>query len=220
MDDLDDFAGASSPHHEVGVAGVAQPQRQGVGFPPASNAAHTHPTSPAKGRSLGPTRVTARQATSAVAHPGPDPEDDDPLLAFAPYIHAAPRANSITPERQRRFIATLAATGIVSQAARSIGKSMVALYMLRKRPGAEGFAAAWDTAARMGIDRLEDCALERALSPDHWRYMHEGREGRGEALLLHVLRQRGGFSLDERDLVPGHPVYERIRAEVLAARRN
>ena len=97
------------------------------------------------------TRAIARQGSSAVANPGPEPGDDDPLLDFAPYLHPQPRSNSITPDRQRRFIATLAATGIVAQAARSIGKSMEALYKLRHKPGAEGFAAAWDEALERGF---------------------------------------------------------------------
>ena len=49
-----------------------------------------------------PTRKIARQATSAAAYVAPEPEDDDPLLAFEPYLHTAPRRNSITPELQRR----------------------------------------------------------------------------------------------------------------------
>ena len=84
------------------------------------------------------------------------PAADDPLLGFAPYLHKAPRRNSITPTLQRRFIATLAATGIVTQAAMSIGKSMEALYKLRNKPGAEGFAAAWDAALERGVQRLEE----------------------------------------------------------------
>lgn len=107
-------------------------------------------------------RQTPRQATSAVAYVAPPPEDDDPLLAFAPYIHAQPRSNAITPGRQRRFIATLAATGIVTQAAHSIGKSMEALYRQRARPGAEGFAAALDAALERGVQRLEDCTRSPA----------------------------------------------------------
>ena len=151
-------------------------------------------------------------ATSAAAWWGEVPAEDDPLLAFAPYVHKAPKRTSITPDLQRAFVAVLAATGIVSQAARSIGKSMEALYALRKKPGAQGFAAAWDEAARWGIDRIEDCALERVLN---------GIEsalppGRGDALLIQLLRTRTGFRVDERDVVPGHPLYERIRAEVLA----
>ena len=94
----------------------------------------------------------------------PPPEDDDPLLQFVPYLHTAPRRNSITPDLQRRFVSTLAATGIVAQAATRIGKSMEALYKLRHRPGAEGFAAAWDAALERGVQRLEDCAMERSIT--------------------------------------------------------
>ena len=83
------------------------------------------------------TRAIPAQGTSHTAFPGQLPEDDDPLLGFAPYLHPFPRSNSITPDLQRRFVATLAATGIVRQAARSIGKSLEALYKLRARKGAE-----------------------------------------------------------------------------------
>ena len=119
-------------------------------------------------------------ATSAAAYVGDLPEDDDPLLRFAPFIHPQPKRTSITPDLQRRFVATLAATGIVTQAARSIGKSMEALYMLRRRPGAEGFAAAWDEAARWGMDRLSDCALERALSRADYSGFACGSSGRAD----------------------------------------
>ena len=156
------------------------------------------------------------QATSSAAWVGEPPPDDDPLLQFAPFIHPAPKKTSITPDLQRHFIATLAATGIVAQAARSIGKSMEALYALRKRPGAEGFAAAWDEAVRWGMDRLSDCALERALSHADYSGFASGRASRGDSLLMHVLRHRSTFMVDIRDIEPGHPVYEHIRAEVLS----
>ena len=165
-----------------------------------------------------PTRATPRQATSAVAYaPGPEPEEGDPLLGFAPFLHPRPRRNSITPELQRRFVATLAATGIVQQAARSIGKSMEALYKLRARPGAEGFAAAWDDALAWGADRLEDCALERALGGAFDDDPLSGWKGRANGLLIYLLRLRSAFRIDERDLRPGHPVYERLKAEWAAA---
>lgn len=141
--------------------------------------------------------------------PVPPPADDDPLLQFAPFIHPRPRRNSITPDLQRRFVATLAATGIVNQAARSIGKSMEALYKLRARPGAEGFAAAWDEALTWGMERLEDCALERAL-------IGADLDRSANGMLCFVLQQRSRFRVDVRDIVPGHPVYESIKAEVLA----
>ncbi len=175
----------------------------------------TDTPAPASPAPSAPTRKTPRQATSAVAYtPAPEPDEDDPLLAFAPYLHARPRSNSITPERQRRFVATLAATGIVQQAARSIGKSMEALYKLRARPGAEGFAAAWDEALKWGVDRLEDCALERAMR-DEWDF--DGWTGRADGLLIYLIRLRSAFRIDEREVVPGHPLYERIRREVLGA---
>lgn len=163
-----------------------------------------------------PTRATPRQATSYMAFRGPPPDADDPLLGFAPVPHKRPRRNSIGPERQRAFVAALASSGIVAQAARTIGASMEALYKLRQRPGAEEFAAAWDKALDWGVQRLEDCALERALGGAWDDDPLSGWKGRGDGLLIYLIHYRTPWRLDERDLVPGHPVYERIRAEVLA----
>jgi len=171
---------------------------------------------------LTPTRKIPRQATSAVAHVAPVPDDSDPLLAFAPYLHKQPRSNSITPTLQRRFVASLAATGIVTQAAMSIGKSMEALYKLRNRPGAEGFAAAWDAALERGVQRLEDTALARAIQGTPvWKTDSDGGlvtygTKHNEALVMFFLRNRRPERYSEH-IRPGHPVYERIRREVLAS---
>jgi len=149
----------------------SEPQcdREGQAPPPTRWPASGPSATPPEGEGACGRRI-ARQATSSVAYTGPTPDADDPLLCFAPYIHPHPRSNSIAPERQRRFIATLAATGIVTKAARESsfclplrymrrrGKSMEALYKLRAKPGAEGFAAAWDAALERGVQRLEDCA--------------------------------------------------------------
>ena len=168
-----------------------------------------------------PTRKIARQATSAVAHIAPEPEEDDPLLAFAPFLHKAPRRNSITPDLQRRFVATLATTGIVKLAAKRIGKSLEALYKLRARPGAEGFAAAWDAALERGVQRLEDIALERAMLGTRTPIVSGGEilghwDKPDNALLRFLLQHRLPQRYGVQDLKPGHPVYESIRAEVLA----
>lgn len=174
-----------------------------------------------------PTRKTPRQATSLVAYaPAPGPEDDDPLLAFAPYLHPSPRSNSITPDKQRKFIATLAATGIVSQAARGIGKSMEALYKLRHRPGAEAFSAAWDAAVERGLSRLEDCALELAIAGEELPIVSAGKllgtyRKHNFGHIRFVLSQRRAARWDAQGadyaaLRPGHPVYDRLRAEWLA----
>ena len=170
------------------------------------------------------TRKVARQATSLVAYaPAPEPEDDDPLLMFAPYLHACPRGNSITPDKQRKFIAVLAATGIVSQAARSIGKSMEALYKLRHRPGAEEFSAAWDAAVERGLSRLEDCALELAIAGEELPIVSAGKllgtyRKHNFGHIRFVLSQRRSARWDAQGadyaaIRPGHPVYERLKGE-------
>lgn len=133
--------------------------------------------------------------TSHVAYEDDEPDPTDMLLNFQPYIHKAPRRNSITPDRQRAFISALAATGIVTQAARAIGASLEALYKLRNRPGAEGFAKAWERAIDRGIARLEDCALERALTGEERPVVSLGKvvatyRRYDTALLLFLLRQR------------------------------
>ena len=156
-----------------------------------------------------------------MAHVAPVPAGDDPLLDFAPYLHKQPRRNSITPNKQRAFVAHLAATGIVTKAAFKIGKSVEALYKLRNRPGAEGFAAAWDAALERGVQRLEDNALARAIEGvPEWRYTPDGGlitygTKHNEALVMFMLRNRRPERYSEH-IRPGHPVYERIRREVLA----
>ncbi len=167
------------------------------------------------------TRKIARQATSYMTtRDGQAPAPDDPLLGFDPVPHTAPRRNSITADRQRAFISHLAATGIVTSAARQIGASMEALYKLRQRPGAEGFSAAWDAAVDRGVQRLEDGALARAIAGEERLVVSAGKvlgtEVRhNEALTMFFLRNRRAQRYGA-DIARGHPVYERIRAEVLA----
>lgn len=191
--------------------------RQGVPLPQDA-----HGPAPRSGGDTVNTRKIARQATSAVAHVGPVPQRGDPLLAFTPVPHKAPRRNSITAARQRAFIAHLAATGIVANAAMHIGKSTEALYKLRHRPGAEEFSAAWDAALERGLQRLEDGALARAIDgTPEWKSDGNGgliTYGRryNEALVMFFLRNRRPERYSEH-IRPGHPVYERIRREIQAA---
>jgi hypothetical protein len=171
------------------------------------------------------TRAIARQGTSHRAFRGEPLEPGDPLLGFRPVPHKAPRRNSIGPARQRAFVAALAASGIVTQAARAIGASVEALYRLRNRPGAEEFRAAWDAAIDRAVARLEDTALARAIAGEERMVVSRGQvlgtEMRhNENLVMFFLRnrrpERYGNSVREQDLKPGHPAYERIRKEVLA----
>jgi hypothetical protein len=178
-----------------------------------------------------PSRKIARQATSAVAYVGDEPDEDDPLLAFAPFLHKAPRRNSITPDLQRRFVATLAATGVVKVAAKRIGKSLEALYKLRARPGAEGFAAAWDAAIARGAARLEDIAMERAMLGTRTPIVSGGEvlgwwDKPDNALLRFLLAHRlpARYGSQAQELGRGHPAYDELagqaRAEISEIRRR
>lgn len=159
--------------------------------------------------------------TSYMAHrDGESPAADDPLLDFAPVPHVAPRRNSITGERQRAFVA---ACGVLAQAAKHIGVSLEALYKLRNRPGAEGFRAAWDMAVDRAIARLEHSTLARALEGEERMVVSGGKvlgsERRfSDRLAMFFLRQRRPErygALPAQELKPGHPIYERIKREVL-----
>ncbi|MGY6551609.1 MAG: hypothetical protein ACXIT4_06890 [Erythrobacter sp.] len=189
-----------------------------------------HPSSPAQARDpsraiIRNKRAIPRQATSAVAFELAPPAPDDPLLSFIPVPHVAPRRNSITPDLQRAFIAHLAATGIVRDAARHIGRSLEAIYKLRGREGAAGFRAAWDAALDRAMSRLEDGALARALRGEERAIVaggeiigHEIRHN--EALVMFFLRNRLPHRYNPaKDIGPGHPVYEKVREEYAAAQR-
>ncbi len=62
---------------------------------------------------------------------------------FTP-VQLRARCDGWTPDVQCAFLAALYLTGSVSAAAHRVGRSRATAYALRKRPGAESFAAAWD----------------------------------------------------------------------------
>ena len=66
-----------------------------------------------------------------------------------PAFHPVPvgaRKDGWTAQRQAAFIGWLAQTRSVLAAARKVSMGRESAYRLRKRPGAAGFAAAWDAA--------------------------------------------------------------------------
>ncbi len=91
------------------------------------------------------------------------PQDDpaDPQAFTA--VPVQPRQDGWTPERQRDFIQVLADTGSVSEAAWSQMMTAESAYRLRRRPGAETFCRAWAAALHVGVQRLTDIAIERAI---------------------------------------------------------
>ena len=61
---------------------------------------------------------------------------------------------------------------------------------------------------------ISDGCGKTILTTEHWE--HDGWAGRGDALLIYLLQRRGSFRVDERDLLPGHPVYERLKQRLWA----
>ena len=126
------------------------------------------------------------------------PETPEParhLPAFTPVPRARVRHNGWTPDRQLAFIEALADTGSVKSAARSIGITDVSAYHLRRQPGAEQFAAAWDAAIDLGTRRLEDIAYDRAINGTEVPVYAFGkiigtRTVYNDALLMFILRNR------------------------------
>lgn len=218
-----DAAGQRARDRWMADHGLDQPGLSGPG-PDAAQLAPQPLDHAPRGHSHPRTRTSlvARAAALADNDAGAD-SVADPLLDFAPVPHIAPRRNSITPDVQRRFIAALAATASVTAAARSVGKSLEAIYKLRARPGADGFCAAWDAALDRAMARLEAVAMERALEGEarpvltaqgvvgEWR-RHDNH------LLMFLLRNRRSerFGENRGMLRPGNAVYERIRAQLRA----
>ncbi len=86
------------------------------------------------------------------------------LPSFLPVPRQTSRHDGWTPERQRRFIEALADTGSVEAAARAVNMSSVGAYLLRRHPEAKSFRKAWEAALALGVQRIEDVAMERALN--------------------------------------------------------
>lgn len=107
--------------------------------------------------------------------PAPPPLDFGIALAFAPAPSRTNRRDGWTERTQRRFIAVLTATGTVAAAAKAVGMSQASAYNLRRRPGADGFAAAWDDALDLARDRQFQAAMARAVHGVTSQRFYRGR---------------------------------------------
>ena len=92
------------------------------------------------------------------AHPTPDAS----VTAFTP-AKLRDRHDGWTAERQRSFIAALAATGCISEAAHAARITPRSAYRLRNHPEGRAFARAWDQALQLSAARLMTTAYERAI---------------------------------------------------------
>ncbi len=101
--------------------------------------------------------------------PDPAPNDDNPapartLPAFTPVPRLKARHNGWNAETQLAFIEALAETGSVDAACRRVNRAAVGAYLLRRHPEAASFRAAWEAALDLGMQRVEDVAMDRALN--------------------------------------------------------
>jgi len=89
------------------------------------------------------------------------------FIAFTP-VPLRLRADGWSRELQLAFVHALAEGAKPGEAARALGKNRQNAYALRRRPGAESFAAAWDEAVafarRRRIERASEERQERQRS--------------------------------------------------------
>jgi hypothetical protein len=133
---------------------------------PAASAARTAAPAEPDLPSLVP-EPQGRQALAvpeaAAAPPALDAHGFDPAEYKWLPVRRRPRKDGWTPQRQVDFIAALAHTGCVEQAALEVGMTARSCFRLRAAPGAESFAKAWDTALQHASARLLDLAFDRAV---------------------------------------------------------
>lgn len=136
-------------------------------------------------------KMTRKADPRAVRLPVPAGE----LPAFTPVPRQCNRHDGWTPERQCAFIEALADTGSVAAACKAVNMSTVGAYYLRRQPGAESFRKAWLAALDLGVMRLEDVAMERALHGVEVPVFYQGeqcgeRRSYNDRLLMFILRNR------------------------------
>ncbi|MBX7496310.1 hypothetical protein K3172_10635 [Qipengyuania sp. 6B39] len=124
-----------------------------------------------------------------------EPKPHATLSSFTPVPRRKERSNGWKPEVQRAFIEALADTGSVAAACRMVRRSTHGAYHLRRQPGAEEFAAAWQAALDLGMQRIEDVAMDRALNGVEQPVYSYGklvgtRMVHNDRLLMFMLRNR------------------------------
>jgi hypothetical protein len=115
--------------------------------------------SPAPASALDPSNLTAASETPYLDANGYDPAD----YQWVP-VRRQPRADGWSEAKQRDFIEALADGGSVAEAARAVRMSPSSAYRLRRSPGGEAFARAWDAAVAQAVGMLVDVAFDRAIN--------------------------------------------------------
>lgn len=115
--------------------------------------------SPAPAPALDPSNLTISSETPYLDANGYDPAD----YQWVP-VRRKPRADGWLDSKQRDFIEALADGGSVAEAARAVHMSPSSAYRLRRSPGGEAFARAWDAAVAQAVGMLVDVAFDRAIN--------------------------------------------------------
>ncbi len=103
----------------------------------------------------------------------PPPRSRATRRRHVPAFHPVPvgaRQDGWTLERQANFIGHLAETRSVLAAARAVSMSRESAYRLRRRPGAVGFAAAWDAALSRPVDPSDTRGWKFTELPAAYRF--------------------------------------------------
>ncbi len=99
-----------------------------------------------------------QELAAASSSEGAPPETYDPAEYRWVPVRRRPRLDGWTEEKMRRFIETLADTGQVGLAAKTVGMSRESAYKLKRAPHGAAFARAWDAARHHAGGFLEDVA--------------------------------------------------------------
>ncbi len=124
--------------------------------------------------------------------PTPPPRTAPPTRRRVPLFHpvpVGPRQDGWTVQRQAWFIGCLAETRSVIEACRRVGMGRESAYRLRKRPGAAGFAAAWDAALGKPHQSVDLASAKSTGLGARYRF---------EAGLIRTVMDRGRYAASAR----------------------
>lgn len=139
---------------------------------------------PAPDRALPPESANALAVTDDAE---PPLEPYDPAAYRWVPVRRIPRTDGWTEEKQRRFIETLADTGLVNVAAKAVGMSRESAYRLRRSAHGAAFARAWDAARHHAGGLVEDLAFERAIEGTEQEVLNSG----GEVVATRLVHDNG-----------------------------
>lgn len=126
-----------------------------------------------------------------------------------------PRHDGWTPDKQRHFIETLAATASISEAARFVGMTRQSAHRLYRRDAK--FRAAWDEAMRAAVGVLAATAFDRAVNGTEEQIWYKGemvgvREKHHDRLLIYLLRVRDPLNYAPLDDLAGWQRHRAVEA--------